>query len=91
MSVINVTVRTIYDSRGQPTVTVECDLTTDTGFYRAAVLSGASTGVHEAHELHDGGSEWNGRGVTRAVANINHVIGPAIKVTLDNQLSFSCQ
>lgn len=75
MSVVG---RTIYDSRGQPTV--ECDLVTELGKYRAAVPSGASTGIHEAHELRDGGQKWNGKGVTKAVASINEVIGPAVEV-----------
>lgn len=79
MSVLSVVARTIYDSRGQPTV--ECDLKTELGVYRAAVPSGASTGIHEAHELRDGGQEWNGLGVTRAVANINDIIAPAIAVS----------
>ncbi len=78
MAVLSVTARTIYDSRGQPTV--ECDVTTDLGMFRAAVPSGAPTGVHEAHELRDGGSAWSGKGVTKAVANITNVIGPVIKV-----------
>ena len=48
--------RMIFDSRGNPTV--ECDLFTNRGFYRAAVPSGASTGIHEAVELRDGGSKY---------------------------------
>lgn len=78
MSVISVVARTIYDSRGKPTV--ECDLQTEFGLYRAAVPSGASTGIHEAHELRDGGQAWNGQGVTQAVASINDVLGPGIAV-----------
>ena len=71
MSVISVLARTIYDSRGKPTI--ECDLKTELGLYRASVPSGASTGIHEAHELRDGGQAWNGQGVTQAVANQNTV------------------
>ena len=62
--------RQILDSRGNPTVEVEVELASG-AFGRAAVPSGASTGVHEAVELRDGGSEWGGKGVTNAVANVN--------------------
>ena len=56
--------RQILDSRGNPTVEVEITLESGaTG--RAAVPSGASTGVHEALELRDGGPEWGGKGVTQ--------------------------
>jgi enolase len=62
--------RQVLDSRGNPTVEVEVRL--DSGAVgRAIVPSGASTGVHEAVELRDGGAEWGGKGVTRAVANVN--------------------
>jgi enolase 1/2/3 len=62
--------RQILDSRGNPTV--EVDIALDSGATgRAAVPSGASTGVHEAVELRDGGDTWNGKGVTQAVANVN--------------------
>ncbi|HET7648026.1 MAG TPA: phosphopyruvate hydratase [Gaiellaceae bacterium] len=62
--------RQVLDSRGNPTVEVEVRLESGaTG--RAIVPSGASTGVHEAVELRDGGSEWGGKGVTQAVANVN--------------------
>jgi len=62
--------RQILDSRGNPTV--EVDVRLDSGALgRAAVPSGASTGVHEAVERRDGGPEWGGKGVTRAVANVN--------------------
>ena len=46
---------------------------------RAIVPSGASTGVHEAVELRDGGSEWGGKGVSRAVANVNGEIAAAVR------------
>jgi len=52
MSVLKVHARSIYDSRGNPTV--EVDITTPKGLFRAAVPSGASTGIHEALELRDG-------------------------------------
>lgn len=65
--------RQILDSRGNPTV--EADIYTDDGFRgRAAVPSGASTGAHEAVELRDGGAHFMGKGVLKAVANINEKI-----------------
>ncbi len=65
--------RQILDSRGNPTI--EVDVVTEEGaFGRAAVPSGASTGVHEAMELRDGGSEWMGKGVTLAVEHVNEVL-----------------
>ncbi|KAJ6688651.1 ENOLASE [Salix koriyanagi] len=69
--------RQIFDSRGNPTV--ETDILLSDGTYaRAAVPSGASTGVYEALELRDGGSDYLGKGVLKAVANVNSIIGPAI-------------
>jgi enolase len=69
--------RRIVDSRGNPTVEVE--ITLDSGaFGRAAVPSGASTGVHEAVELRDGGAEWGGKGVGNAVANVNGELARAV-------------
>jgi enolase len=62
--------RQILDSRGNPTVEVEVGLRSG-AHGRAAVPSGASTGEFEATELRDGGSQWNGKGVTNAVANVN--------------------
>src|SRR5262245_18440670 len=60
----------ILDSRGNPTV--EVDVTLASGARgRAAVPSGASTGAFEAVELRDGGPEWGGKGVSKAVANVN--------------------
>lgn len=76
--------RSVYDSRGNPTV--EVDLTTsDTGLHRAIVPSGASTGQHEAIELRDKDkTKWAGKGVLKAVENVNTVIAPAlIKEKLD--------
>jgi enolase len=69
--------REILDSRGNPTVEVEVQ--TQSGRGRAAVPSGASTGEHEALELRDGDkARYGGKGVLRAVANVNQTLGPAI-------------
>jgi enolase 1/2/3 len=71
--------RQILDSRGNPTVEVDVTLTSGV-LGRAAVPSGASTGVHEAVELRDGDTAvYGGKGVLRAVANVDDVIGPAIR------------
>lgn len=78
MSEINAVVaRTILDSRGNPTVEVEVQ--TASGRGRAAVPSGASTGEHEAIELRDGDKKrWQGRGVSKAVDNVNQTLGPSV-------------
>ena len=69
--------RQIYDSRGNPTV--EVDVTTQDGaFGRAAVPSGASTGEHEAVELRDGGKKFMGKGVLKAVRNVNEIISKSL-------------
>lgn len=69
--------RQIYDSRGNPTI--EVDLTTEKGIFRAAVPSGASTGVHEALELRDGEKNvHHGKGVLKAVKNVNEIIAPKL-------------
>ena len=65
--------RQILDSRGNPTVEVDVELASG-ALGRAAVPSGASTGVHEAVELRDGGPEWGGKGVSKAIANVNEEI-----------------
>jgi enolase len=70
--------RQILDSRGNPTVEVEVSLRSGARG-RAAVPSGASTGEFEATELRDGGSAWMGKGVTKAVANVNGEIAEAIR------------
>jgi len=70
--------RQILDSRGNPTVEVEVSLTSGAGG-RAAVPSGASTGEFEATELRDGGEAYGGKGVTRAVANVQGEIAAAVK------------
>lgn len=75
--ITDVKARQIFDSRGNPTV--EVDVTTQLGTYRAAVPSGASTGIYEALELRDGGDEYMGKGVSTAVENVNTIIGPSIK------------
>jgi len=83
MPIKSIFARQIYDSRGNPTV--EVDLTTDLGLFRAAVPSGASTGVHEALELRDNDkSNYHGKGVLKAVGHINTTLGPeVIKSGLD--------
>jgi len=69
--------REIYDSRGNPTV--EVDLCTEIGLFRAAVPSGASTGIYEALELRDGDkSRLLGKGVLKAVYNVNNLIAPKL-------------
>jgi enolase len=73
----SVKARSIIDSRGNPTV--EVDLVTDLGLFRASVPSGASTGIHEAVELRDGGKKFNGKGVSKAISNVNDVIAPAVR------------
>jgi enolase len=75
--ILQVNAREILDSRGNPTV--EAEVQTDSGFGRAAVPSGASTGEHEAIELRDGDKKrYLGKGVSKAVTNINDQIGPAL-------------
>ena len=75
--IVNVHARQILDSRGNPTV--EVDVETENGFIgRAAVPSGASTGEYEAVELRDGGKDYMGKGVLKAVANVNDIIAEEI-------------
>lgn len=96
MAILKIHGRSVYDSRGNPTV--EVDVVTGTGLHRAIVPSGASTGSykgtsedctlpnqnshlgqHEACELRDGDkSKWGGKGVQKAVDNVNNTIGPAL-------------
>ena len=69
-AIVDVHAREILDSRGNPTI--EVDVALESGaFGRAAVPSGASTGTHEALELRDGGDRYGGKGVRRAVENVN--------------------
>ncbi|KAK8790872.1 hypothetical protein WA158_005503 [Blastocystis sp. Blastoise] len=76
-SILAVHARQIFDSRGNPTV--EVDVTTELGLFRAAVPSGASTGIYEALELRDKvKSEYMGKGVKTAVKNVNEIIAPAL-------------
>ncbi|XP_041124602.1 gamma-enolase isoform X2 [Polyodon spathula] len=77
MSILNIHAREILDSRGNPTV--EVDLYTEKGMFRAAVPSGASTGIYEALELRDNDmSRYLGKGVLQAVDHINNTIRPAL-------------
>jgi enolase len=75
--IVQVHAREILDSRGNPTV--EAEVETTSGFGRAAVPSGASTGEHEAIELRDGDKKrYLGKGVLQAVQNVNEKLGPAL-------------
>ena len=75
--IIKVHARQILDSRGNPTI--EVDVVTENGVLgRAAVPSGASTGEHEAVELRDGGKAYMGKGVLKAVENVNTKIAPEL-------------
>ncbi|CAE7202631.1 ENO2 [Symbiodinium microadriaticum] len=76
MPIQKVHARQIFDSRGNPTVEVE--ITTEAGVFRAAVPSGASTGENEACELRDGGKDYMGKGVSKAVDNVKSKIAPAL-------------
>ena len=75
--IIDIHARQIFDSRGNPTV--EVDVVTENGFVgRAAVPSGASTGEHEAVELRDGGDAYMGKGVSKAIQNVNGIISQTL-------------
>ncbi len=74
--ITQVRAREVLDSRGNPTVEVE--VTTEKGFGRAIVPSGASTGEHEACELRDGEARYGGKGVMKAVANANGELAQAV-------------
>lgn len=78
VTIENIHAREIFDSRGNPTVEVDVRLTDGT-LGRAAVPSGASTGDREAVELRDGGARLQGKGVSKAVANVNGEIYEALK------------
>ncbi|MCK5044438.1 phosphopyruvate hydratase [Candidatus Parcubacteria bacterium] len=69
--------REILDSRGNPTV--EVDLTTESGVFRASVPSGASTGKYEAQEIRDKAKRYNGKGVLKAIKNVEQIIAPKLK------------
>ncbi len=75
--IISVKAREILDSRGNPTI--EVDLITEQGLFRAAVPSGVSTGSTEAVEIRDGGKRYGGKGVLKAARSINTTIGRALK------------
>src|SRR5215471_20824593 len=77
-AITDIHAREILDSRGNPTVDVDVHLESG-AFGRAAVPSGASTGVHEAVELRDGGADYGGKGVSRAVGNVNGEIRDAVR------------
>ena len=78
MEIVKVVGREVLDSRGNPTVEVDVHLASG-AFGRAAVPSGASTGENEAIELRDGDKKrYGGKGVLKAVDNVNNVIAPAI-------------
>lgn len=74
--ILAVKARQVLDSRGNPTV--EAEIKTKNGVFYSIVPSGASTGVHEALELRDGGKDYNGKGVLKAVGNANSIISKGI-------------
>ncbi len=73
-----ITAREILDSRGNPTLEVDC-LLEDGSWGRAAVPSGASTGAREALELRDGGERYGGKGVQKAVGHVNEILAPELE------------
>lgn len=85
--IIDIHARQIFDSRGNPTI--EVDVITENGYLgRAAVPSGASTGEHEAVELRDGGTNYTGKGVLKAVENVNgKIAGTLLGVSVFEQAS----
>ncbi|MFA5431755.1 MAG: phosphopyruvate hydratase [Candidatus Paceibacterota bacterium] len=72
----NIKAREILDSRGNPTIEVEC--ITEDGVFIASVPSGASTGIKEAYEMRDGGHRYGGKGVLKAIKNVNEIIAPRL-------------
>jgi len=74
--IVNIDARQVFDSRGNPTI--ECTVTVGKGEGSARVPSGASTGKYEAVELRDGGKEYNGKGVSKAINNIEEIIAPRL-------------
>lgn len=77
MPISKIFARQIFDSRGNPTV--EVDVTTELGLFRAAVPSGASTGIYEALELRDNDkSKYHGKSVLKAISNVNDIIAPKL-------------
>ncbi len=84
MKIKNIHAREVFDSRGNPTVEVDCRLD-DGSFTRAMVPSGASTGIHEALELRDGGTRLMGKSVSKAVTNVNNIASKLIGLDPKNQ------
>ena len=78
MKIRGVHAREVLDSRGQPTVEVEVTLKNGV-MGRATVPSGASTGIHEAVELRDGGRRFLGKGVAKAVTHVNSKLAPRLR------------
>ena len=79
MKIQSVVAREVLDSRGNPTVEAEV-FVSGGAMGRACVPSGASTGAHEALELRDGDKKrYGGKGVLQAVANVNKILGPAVR------------
>jgi len=76
MNIKSIKAREILDSRGNPTIEVDC--TTEEGVFTSAVPSGASTGIKEAYEMRDGGHRYGGKGVLKAIKNVNEIIGPRL-------------
>jgi enolase len=72
----NIKAREILDSRGNPTIEVEC--ITEEGVFVASVPSGASTGMKEAFEMRDGNHRYGGKGVLKAIKNVNEIIAPKL-------------
>jgi len=84
MAIKEIYAREVFDSRGNPTV--ECDLTTENGLFRAMVPSGASTGIYEALELRDNDpARFMGKGVLKAVSNVNSRITPKLRGMAETQ------
>ncbi|MCL2758040.1 MAG: phosphopyruvate hydratase [Alphaproteobacteria bacterium] len=91
--IVKIHARQVLDSRGNPTV--EADVTLSGGAAgRAIVPSGASTGTFEALEMRDGGKDFGGKGVTKAIANVNEIIAPAVtgmnardQLAIDNKMT----
>ncbi len=84
MQILNLRGREVLDSRGNPTV--EAEILTSKGLFRAIVPSGASTGIHEALELRDGGKRYLGKGVLKAVKNIDKISKKLVGAELGEQM-----
>lgn len=84
MKIKKIQAREVFDSRGNPTVEVDC-LLDDGTLTRAMVPSGASTGIHEALELRDGGTRLMGKSVSKAVANVHNIAPKFIGMDPKNQ------